>query len=436
MSTDPLLKALADGDTRCPDGAALSRLGRLVRSIPAPVTDLTSRVRQAPAPSLDEALPPDLARRIAALAPTPVDLRPRVRASLHHQTATRDPRRFRVWLWVGVAHAAAGLLVAVLATTQQATPTNDMVGGWGPARAAPAELPQLRDWTTLPAAGADLMADRRDPARRMALRQHYGTTRSAGAVACGLTWLAEQRPAYLTTPTDDVRLATRALAALAAAGEGDTDNARAWLEGPAPTSTVAQALDTLARVELALLSRQPQDEERARQALASLTVEEPGPGGLGGYALLATEMARAGGLGVPPRQVAAVRAALGRPLPAADADPARLGVAILARVWLGYRDNPSTSLLIPHLDLTPATPLADPLAWWFPTLALRDAGGPAWDRWNANLQAQLVTRFTDAGPGRALVPAELVRHAPDAVFATAATVLCLQAAYHSPPLAP
>ena len=439
MSTDPLLKAVAEGDPHCPDGVALARLGRLVRNLPTPTANLAARVRAArPAVESaedDDALPLALSQRIAALAPVPVDLRPRVLARLRTTPSRFDPQRLRVWLWVGVGHVAALVLVAVLATSSRPEVSGEqMVGGWSPARSAPAELPGPRDWTGLPVKAVDLVADRRDPATRDSLRRRYGSTRSAGTVTCALGWLRDRQAALLAQPVTETTLATRAMVALALVGEGDDTAARTLLADAVPEGAVTRALQALALVEVALVSRASEDAELARLALLRLTIDDHGPGGLGGYALLAIEEARAGGLAVPPRQVAAVRAGLGRPLPSEASDPGRIGLAALARVWCGYRDNPSTALLVGRLDQQRPTTVADPLGWWFPTLALRDASGVSWDRWNADLQTNLLANFRDAGPGRAFMPVAAARHAPNDEFATAASVLCLQAAYHTLPL--
>ncbi len=436
MSTDPLLKAVADGDPRCPDGAALGRLGRLVRSVgPAPA-NLTARVasaRQLPPPAEeDDRLPAPLAQRIAGIAPRPVDLRARVRAAIHAPAAGRtDPQRLRVWLWVGAAHVAALIALAVFTTSAHHESASEQVtGGWA-ARPATSAPPTARPpaWTALPLAGVDLLAPRRTAAARAEARRLHGGERSAGAVTCALAWMAAQP---VPTGDDDTALATRGLMALAFLGEGDTRTARPLLTDLTPARTpVVQGIQALALVELALMDRRPEDVTPARLALGRLVTDVPAPGGLGAYAFLAIEEARAGGLPVPPRQVAAARSDLGRPLPGPDAGVGPMGLAAFARLVLGYRDNPSTGTLVTHLAEHTPQGLADPLGWWLPTLALRTAGGAAWDRWQADLQATLLKRFRDAGPGLAYLPADAARHATNDVLATAAAVLCLQAPYHS-----
>nr|MBA3710099.1 hypothetical protein [Planctomycetota bacterium] len=148
--TDPLLRAVADGDPACPDGRALARLGALVRDHarpPAPI-DVAAAVRarmrgeaafadddsdqsaeDIERAQIDRAYDGDgstdehLARlgdlvRSAADLPRPVDLIERVRAKLR-QSANQPSMptldggsRWRIWSAVIASHVAALVVVA------------------------------------------------------------------------------------------------------------------------------------------------------------------------------------------------------------------------------------------------------------------------------------------------------------------------------------
>ena len=73
-----------------------------------------------------------------------------------------------------------------------------------------------------------------------------------------------------------------------------------------------------------------------------------------------------------------------------------------------------------------------------PSEAVRDAGGPTWDAWAKNLQAQLIPAFTPVDKnGCAYVPANRVHYADGAsgdVFATSLALLNLQIAYRYLPV--
>ncbi len=501
--SDPLLRAVAAGDEHCPDGAALARLGRLVRGQGPQPADLRARVADHlvrdeadadagdPADALridrhfaDGETDAELARLgqlVTSVRPAPADLRARVRRQLtasvrlaqvspNAPVSTRAQvemgqsrqRRVRVITWVVGFHAAALLAFALfqVGIHTPAAPVEDTVA-WisaKPVTPLPAQLPQ--DWTGLAAGNFDLLAFRRTPELRAAARRRYNCEPSSGAVACGLRWLLSQQQADgsfgsapLTGPRTDAQIASQALVTLALLGEGGggspSDQQRlagatravARLTLEADTGAVPRSLVTLAKVEAALLALGPVPEAKAALAdLAGRLPADPGAAGLGGFALLAVETAVQAGYMVPPRLALAVRSGLGRQLPpltGPEHDLGRIGLAAFARLVLGYRENPSTAALLAALGTQLPTPAAgDGLGWFFAGLALREAGGPAWDAWIAALQASLGHSFVDAGPGLAMVPAEAVRHAPDALFATAIAVLDLQVAYRYLPTTP
>jgi hypothetical protein len=475
--SDPLLRAIADGDPACPDGRTLARLGALMRSHgprPAPAA-LAARVAgrisagRGAGPDADavaafyagEAADPAQERLrslIAGVRPAPADLRARVRARLAEGDSEPEQggSRLRFWSAVVTAHLAAVLVLAVMRFGGPGTAGDGGGDGGGFSAARPPALP-----TTLPArwedlrSGGDLYRLRRYPDQRALARSTWGMERSAGDVAAALRWLAAQQGAdgaigtLAGNPEHDA--ACQALAALALLGEGLGDAARCeaarrclgWLAAHDAPGAGA-GLAALALVEGGLLLNDPELKRAAELRVAGL---EPalaggaGAAGVGGFALLALESARQGGLAVPPRLLQQARRDIARALPADDRDPGRLGLAAFARIINGYRDNDSTRALVDALAATAPAPAADgsvdPLAWLFATWALREAGGSAWTRWAGALQDTLEPCFERAD-GLAHVPAARVRHAQaagGAVFATAVTVLDLQAAYRWLPVA-
>ena len=492
--SDPLLRAVATGDTNCPDGQALARLGKLIRSEGAGTGDLRECVSQRLA--IDEAhvttddgeridrhfereqAEPELERLgtlVGLLQPAPADLRDRVRrqlrASMRLAPVTSETpvssralanknlergRLFRIVLGL-----AAVVVVAVMLTQQRHLTLNEDPGAWitakPPQPTGPEALPD--DWNHLRGAGFDLFAFRRTPEQRAGARSRYGMERSTNAVACGLRWLLTQqqadgtfgpaRAATVLENNSDTATARHALATLALLGEGSgpttTDKERLAAAGRAvaalhvaPTcGPVPRALAALACVEGALLGvSEARVAEAALVDLAANLPSDPGAAGLGGFALLAVETARQADLLVPPRLLEHSRKTLGRQLPTNDHDVGRLGLAAFARLVLGYRENPSTSNLVESLNgQRPTAAAGDALGWFFATLALREVGGNSWDSWNAALQTSLIGTFVDAGPGLARVPSTAVRYAPDDIFATAISVLDLQVAYRYLPTA-
>lgn len=506
--SDPLLRAIAHGDEHCPDGRALAKLGALLRAAPGASagSDLRARVASKLTTSAVSAIDPheadvsevDLAAidahvdgtavsaelaglgsLIAGIQPAKADLRARVRRQLmasarlspisaerpvssraQAESSAQAARRFRIILGAVAVHAAAIMVVLLLAVPSRAQRPVDDGNSWigaKPVAAVPEHLPH--DWNELGSAGFDLMALRRAPELRTAARRRFNGEPASGAVACGLRWLGQQQQADgrfgAAAGNADIDLATQALATLALLGEGtgssSADHQRsAALARALPLLTVDDAsgaiprsLAALAQVEAALLGVAPQ--AAAESALADLGTHlptEPGAAGLGGFALLAVESARQGGYAIPARLSEQVRASIGRQLPpltGSTLDCGRIGLAAFARLVLGYRDNPSTATLIASLAATrPSAEVVpgDALGWFFATLALREAGGPAWDGWSAALQSRLVPTFSDAGPGLAMVPAASVQHAPNDVFATAIALLDLQVPYRYLPTAP
>ena len=498
---DPLLRALVHGDEHCADGKALAQLGRLLRSQQPRASDLRSRVESRLAVA-DEHLASaddervdlhyehggddgDLTRLrslFTTLAPAPVDLRERVRKQLlasqrlapvsdeapvssraQAVQVQQRHRRLRLISAVVVGHLAAVLVIAILFAHRDPTPNSDS----GTSLKVLPPVPRLPeggplDWTQIPGSGFDLFALRRSPELRAAARMRFNSERSAGAVACGLRWLATQQgsdggfpAANPATDNRDAALCRQALVIIALLGEGggmtSVDRERldcaqralaALTREPLLLTTDspprARALVTLAQVEGSLWGLCPS--AIADGALRDLAEQAPS-GELDGFAVLAIETAVQAGMSVPPVLRERTRQILLTPADASEPELARLGLAAFARATLGYRDNPATAALGEALATRAptATSPREHQGWLFATLALRELGGTAWDTWIAGLQSRVLPTFIDAGPGLAFVGGSTANGtgeplAEDTIWTTAATVLELQTAYRYLPL--
>ena len=463
--SDPLLRAVATGDTACPDGRALARLGALIRGqTVTPSADLGGQVQ---ARMLSESLATSDDDRDAQLGllirnqrPAPVDLRDRVRARLvgsQRLVVQADPvrqQRHRLISAVIVAHLAAALVFAVIRfghpSEHQLRPSEVAATAPGVAR-LPTDLPS--SWSAL-RDGGDLFRLRRSPDLRSAARRAWGMERSAGDTAAALRWLiAQQSPdgRIATGQVDaDHLLAVHGLATLALLGEGFGDPGRvaatrlacAWLAAqPTPENPTSLGITTLALVEGSLLFADPQLGQAANASLAQLAQAAPAAAPAGLFSLLAVECAYQGGLALPPRLLEQTRRTLARGLPAdEERHVSRLGLATLGRVITGHHGVGATRLAEQLADMSPhedASGLLDPLAWLPASLALRDLGGSTWARWSADLQQTIEPSLTRKD-GLAWVAADQVRFANQVggdVFATAVTVLNLQVAYRYLPVA-
>lgn len=475
MSTDPLLRAVARGDAKCPDGASLARLGALARAASTPSrADLRDRVRDrlAAEPAVDGDAPedevgawldgrPDPAldrlREVlrAAGGPRPADLRERVRAAisptslrLTPQQAERAGRRWRLVAAIAAAHVAAVLLFTSLSSER---PTGTAAGdSLQVATDRSAHAVTARDWRELRERKGDVLAPRRSELARETARADARLGDTARSVSGMLRWLmSRQDPATgrIAAGTGDRAVATQALAALALLGEGGGDQTRltrarlalgpvaAALAGVEPLSPAALSAGTLALVEGSLLIEDPELRLAARAALLRLTREMPGrphEGGLAGLGWLAFEAAAAGRIELPEGAVEAARERIALRLPDASADAGRVGLAAYARLVTGQRNDAATRALISGLAAhAPATaPRLDPLAWFLSGLAMHAEGGPAWTAWAEGLRAGIIPRLAAEGTTMLRLPGDAVRHADgDDVLATALGVLALQAPY-------
>jgi hypothetical protein len=466
------IDACFDGGQPAAD-AQLARLGELVRSLAPRRVDLKDRVLARIRAST----------RFSAFASD-------------SQAVFERTRRWRIWSAVVAGHCAALLAFAIFEIGFTGSPGAHSEGdaataaerahelstgpGSGSAGAMPTGIPHdagAHAFATLPphlpptwldirGLGADLFLLRRFPELREESRRHYGMEGSAAPVHAGLAWLISQQDAAsgcFGAPSGnfDRDIATQSLATLALLAEGSGDPARRsaarrgldWLarnltaDGTsrlADTSIASSGLGSLALVEGGLLLNDAAVQQQAEDCLAELDSGmpmQPGAAGLGGFVLLALETAQQGGLHVPGRLLQQSRRNIGRSLPAQENDPGRLGVAAFARFILGHRDNPSTIHQIERLGELLPTPdpsgRVDPLAWFFATLAMREAGGASWERWSAALQHSLLPLLVSDAGGTAHVEANKIRYGESAgaVFATSVTLLDLQAPYRYLPLA-
>lgn len=420
--------------------------------------------------------------------PAAVDLRARVRARLNESQHRRailtvvPASRWRLWSAVILGHLVAVLAIALFqsamhdsrsaaadttVTTQptgprppsHTLPDTRPVPGTGPGVYVwPCALPA--GWTDIHRANLDLFLPRRSAAAREQLRHCYHLDGGAVVVSEGLAWLTQQQQADghfgATHGATDRDRATQALACLALLGEGTDDPSRAAhvragltaladdVEAATDPEHVATALAALALVEGHALLDDPALGLRAETLLHQLEDgqrPQPGAAGLGGFELLALEAAAQSGLDVPQRRLEEARLTLARSLPDND-DVGRIGLAAFARFAYGQRAAASTPQLVHGLlDRLPARAsdgTTDPLGWFFATLALREAGGAAWDAWSHALVETLTGACQPAGPGLCRLPANACRHA-DAqdgdLFATSLALLDLQAAYRYLPVA-
>ncbi|TVR42832.1 MAG: hypothetical protein EA402_10925, partial [Planctomycetota bacterium] len=134
---------------------------------------------------------------------------------------------------------------------------------------------------------------------------------------------------------------------------------------------------------------------------------------------------------------------IARQLPPNAADPGRLGLAAFARQIRGAGHAMSTgnqlSRLMQQIPGSDADERLDVMAWYFPTLALRETRDRRWRRWNDGLEKTLITAMHSGSNGEVWLPGSRVRYAqsfgPAAdLMATAMAVLNLQASYRYLPL--
>ncbi len=552
--SDPLLRAVADGDPNCPDGRTLAALGDLFRRHAAPPgeandlsADILARLSDiadadsgmSDQESIDafydgddhsQVADPQL-DRLSALArsigPRRVDLtaaiQRRIRASSRfatvfdkHANQENDQHegldgrgRWRIISAVIAGHVAALLAFAIfeigfhagqdqhvdgttlvksahdelragdrdgnlIAGNSAGNSTGNSTGNSsGNRNGAPLNAPALppnlpNSWSDIRGLGTDLFLLRRFPELRANARPLFGMQASTASVSRGVTWIRSQlNPVNGTFSVDggnsERDLATHSLATLVLLGEGlgdkalsaDTRKALDWLRvqlgdtkligddsgtehALSGLSQVTSGLICLSLVEGALLYGDTDLRAIAEASLVTLDrglPMQPGAAGLGGFTLLALETAQQGGLRVPERLLSQARRSLAIALPKQDADAGRVGLAAFAQYIYGLGSNNSTHQQISLLNtLLPTTAgRADPLGWFFATLAMREADGADWQRWSSGLEAQLIPLVQADGH----VASNSIRYGETGgdVFATSLVMLNLQVPYRYLPLA-
>lgn len=518
-NTDPLWKALVEGDTACPDGEALAKLGKLLRSEAkaAPVAeDFSERVLDAVQEAGDEdalidalyddgeqaavaAADPGLQRlrqvaRSSAEPPQPVDLVPEVLGNLHRQSSRHAlgdldrVGRIRVWATVIAGHVAALITIVILQgqvfQAEEVIPENEYAAIPGKQEQAiinevkrefdieqlSAETRQamatglpLR-WSQLRDRPDALFLLRQNEKLKAMYRRFYGTDSCQATVQAALKWLLLQQQDYNGAFHQQERarcgsraLATHSLAMLALLADGvhDTNRSaiergvahlREWIDDSGNIiigettvdRDVAQGMAALALVEAAIMLDDEALLKETEQVINhNLPLQRRPTAGLDGYFLLAAETAEVGGIAIAADDLAALRMR-GR-TGARDENAGHVGLMALTRYLYGYRDSGALrgqlntlAALMPRLD---EHQRSDPLSWFFPSLAFREAGGDAWERWNTALQRSLLPCFQyDNVANVAWVRHQQVRYADNDVFATSLVLLNLQAAHRYIPL--
>ena len=437
--------------------------------------------------------------RGAVQPPRPVDLVSKVRAKLHRTQRLQaigldgdgGRRRLRIWHAVVAGHLAALLVLGVFRLHGDTVVGNGSGAGGSaaagqgsgkgtindrindrttdPSRPPASDFAAARfaSWAEVHENRGDIFLLRRVPELRDQARRSFDTSKTAPLVDAGLRWLlTQQRPdgGFASGEGDDRDLATHSLAVLALLGEGLGDSRRTdairrglkhladrWgheIEGA--RSQAASGLACLALVEGGLILGDATARAEAELAFARLDAGLPVRGEvahLGGFALLAAESARQGGLRLPDGLILRLRSGLGDLSLGDKSHGDRTGLAAFIAGIDGRRAGGLDPLLNAFVGRPPAVDgngRIDPLGWFFITLAMRDAGGPRWLAWSGRLQTALAQAFTlDGGnshasgahvPGAKVVWGDLDPKAGD-VFATSLSLLNLQAAYRYLPLA-
>ena len=438
-----------------------------------------------------------LARR-GAQVPDPVDLLPDVMDNLHRHSARHEQSeldrvtRLRIWATVIVGHVAAIITIVVLhgqvfnpqelITEQQYAllpntqerllieQTKERIDieqlDRETSEAMAAGLP-LR-WSQIRGEPDVLFLLRQNNKLKELYRRYYGNDACKATLQAGLAWLRDQQQgdgsflgAAFTGSADGSRaLATQSLALLAlmsdgiAAGEQEQIVRRGvsylqrWLDEDGQfvfdqrdlaSSDVAVGMASLALVEAALLLA---DDELVLQAELVINRNLPAQrhmtAGLDGYFLLALETANVGNITVNSQDLSAIR---GRARSGSNAaDMGHTGLMALTRYLYGYRDSKrlreQLDRMVETLPQLDQHQRCDPLQWFFPTLAIREAGGEEWKQWNTAMQRALLPCFHYNNISQqAWVPHQRVRYADNDVLATSLVLLNLQADHRYIPLA-
>ncbi|MDA3963101.1 MAG: hypothetical protein PF961_20130 [Planctomycetota bacterium] len=479
--SDPIFRALHQGDEACPDGRALAAIGRLAREAAQPpkAVDLRASVLAACA-ELGDAADDDLIDEIydgdgaAAAAADPglaklgeivreaaslerePDLLPKLEGKIQRMSTRRmavagvdHARSWRIWTIVVASHVAALFALAVLnvrfsqAQQDNGRPLLYQFDG--------ARLSQrmVEIDLALPATWAEsspdmLLALRSNAKLRNQARASYVMRDAAGTVGSALTWLQARQDTKsgaigMLSGLAAHDLAVQSLAGLALLGEGLDDPSRrnaanlvcTWvLTHVADQEVLDRTVGGLAALTLtegALLLERDDLRAGAESLLLQLSASPGHERSVG--LLVAAELAAVAGWSVPEPLRASMRA---------EANDAN---AVYAK-QIGHGAAAAMGAVTQFLSDRPepdAEGRLDLMAWWLPSLAVREVGGILWFQWSEELQRNLLPRFSSTPNGEAWLPGQMVRHAGVAgpaadVFATSLAVLILQTPYRYLPL--
>ncbi|NRA37542.1 MAG: hypothetical protein HRU15_05340 [Planctomycetes bacterium] len=323
------------------------------------------------------------------------------------------------------------------------------------------ELPQR--WSQLKGQAEALFVVRQNSALKKLYRSFYGSDGSQATVHAALSWLQAQQHKNGSFAQDTARrssrtLATHSLATLALLGEGINDSNRQniiaacnflkeWIDQDAvlvigeenTNSEVAQGMAILSLIEASILLQDQELKQLCEKVIAANTLQHlQHNAGLNGYYLLALETAETAGIKVDNKTVLRMRQHIRSGMKQSK-DLGKSGIHTFTRYINGFRDaemKKSLHIFAERLPRSDEQQRVDPISWFFPSLALREAGSIYWSNWNSSLQRELLSCFTyDNAKNHAWIPGKRVRHANgDAVFATAIALMNLQAAYRYVPL--
>lgn len=414
----------------------------------------------------------------------------RRRRHTHEDSEDNGVTRWRVWSSVIFAHVAALITVTVLwaqynldtshletegdtapimYTNRQAAQRENVGDQYMDLHqldqhveaALAGELPQR--WSQLRGRADALFIIRQNDELKNMYRSFYGSNGSQATVNAALSWLQTQQQKNGAFTTAQARsssraLATHALATLALLGDGVHDTNRqsiiaacqflrkwvdergAFLIGEEDASSeAAQGMAILATVEASILLADTQLQDLCEKMIAAHAPQQlQRHAGLDGYFLLALETAQTAGIAVSRKDLISIRQRI-RSGAKNSQDLGKSGTYTFARYINGFRDaqvQTSLHIFAEHLPDADSNQRIDPLAWFFPSLALREAGSIDWRNWNSSLQRATLSCFTyDNVKNLAWIPGARVRHAnSNDVFATSMALLNLQTAYRYVPL--
>ena len=315
------------------------------------------------------------------------------------------------------------------------------------------------NWHAFDGGAERLFELRSEQSVRDQARAYYRLDDSSGTVRAALTWLTRRQDPVTgivgTLSGDEaVDCAVQGIVALTFLGEGLGNGTRAaavqrqlnWLASQHDVAAEADAV-TAGAVALALIEGAILFEDgNLRIAAEAVLSGYSGPidaaaGGRSGFLMLAASLATLAHYEVPERlQQALAEVADANAVPGEDIG--RVGLRTFAiQAHSGVHESLQLVVrLADHQPIADADGTIDPLAWLFPSMAMRETGGTLWWQWCERLQSALLPQFTYTSDDQAWVTGEKVKYAGVTgeaadVFATSVVLLNLQVAYRYLPLA-